>query len=89
MLTCLSMMDKREPSEITQYCLCSKCGSEVPQISRRCVAIEDQNGTLEFLGKRFKLLNLCLKCLKEFYAEQQSEVMAKDHLIAKLDLIKH
>jgi hypothetical protein len=82
-------MDKREPSEITPYCLCSKCGSEVPYISRRCIAIEDQNGTLIFLGKRFKLLNLCLSCLKEFYAEQQIEAMANGQPIAKLDLLKH
>ena len=52
---------------LQDYCVCSKCGAEVPYTHRRCIAVDDKNGTLKVFGKTLNLLNLCLKCLKDSY----------------------
>jgi hypothetical protein len=58
----------------------SKCGSEVPYISRRCIAVEDAKGTLIVFGKQVKLLDVCLKCLGELYGNPQLDPGANDFL---------
>jgi len=53
-----------DPTKIT-HCVCMKCGAKVPYTLRRCIALEDCNGKVEFCGKSFRLINLCVECLRE------------------------
>jgi RAB protein geranylgeranyltransferase component A len=72
---------------ISAYCVCSKCGSEVPYISRRCIAVEDAKGTLKVFGKQVKLLEVCLKCLGELYGNPQLEpIVNEQEILQKPDL---
>jgi hypothetical protein len=75
---------KRASSEIPSYCKCSRCGLKVPYTSRRCIAVEDKNSNWAPFGKPIKLVNLCLKCLNEFYADQQIQVVARKQLLVKV-----
>jgi hypothetical protein len=53
-----------EPQDTTN-CVCAKCHTKVPYVSRRCLAVEDENGTINFFGKSFTLTNLCMNCIRE------------------------
>ena len=48
-----------------EHCVCAKCHNNVPYVSRRCLAVEDENGAITFFGKSFILKNLCMNCIRE------------------------
>ena len=49
----------------TKHCVCDKCHNNVPYVSRRCLVVEDKNGTINLFGKSFILTNICINCLRE------------------------